>query len=150
MDQEILDKKYRIIEKIGSGAFGEIYKIEKITNKQIYALKAESLNTDQKQVMLFWESKIIKLLKSRDVQSVFNVYFIGQEKSLEGLQIHVMIMDLLGPSLQDLFESNQNRLDLETTLNIGIQIIKIIKDIHSQGILYRDVKPENFLIGNQR
>jgi casein kinase 1 len=59
-------------------------------------------------------------------------------------------MDLLGPSLQDLFESNQNRLDLETTLNIGIQIIKIIKDIHSQGILYRDVKPENFLIGNQR
>ena len=61
-----------------------------------------------------------------------------------------MIMDLLGPSLQDLFESNQNRFDLETTLNIGIQIIKIIKDIHSQGILYRDVKPENFLIGNQR
>ena len=60
-----------------------------------------------------------------------------------------MIMDLLGPSLQDLFESNQNRLDLETTLNIGIQIIKIIKDIHSHGI-YRDVKPENFLIGNHR
>lgn len=61
-----------------------------------------------------------------------------------------MVMDLLGPSLQDLFESNNNRLDLETTLNIGIQIIKIIKDIHSQGILYRDIKPENFLIGNQR
>jgi casein kinase 1 len=61
-----------------------------------------------------------------------------------------MVMDLLGPSLQDLFESNNNRLDLETTLNIGIQIIKIIKDIHSQGILYRDIKPENFLIGNHR
>jgi len=85
VDQEILDKKYRIIAKIGSGAFGEIYKIEKTSNKQIFALKAESLNTDQKQIMLFWESKIIKLLKSRDVQSVFNVYFIGQEKSLEGV-----------------------------------------------------------------
>lgn len=33
VDQEILDRKYRIIEKIGSGAFGEIYKIENTVNK---------------------------------------------------------------------------------------------------------------------
>jgi serine/threonine protein kinase len=79
-----LDKQYRVLEKIGSGAFGEIYKIENVNSKQIYAVKAEGQNVDKKQMMLFWESKIIKLLKSKDMQSVFNVHFIGHEKSLEG------------------------------------------------------------------
>ncbi len=56
-------------------------------------------------------------------------------------------MDLKGPDLGHIHSRNNGMFDLETTLNIGIQMIGILRDVHGEGILYRDVKPENMLIG---
>ena len=75
------------------------------------------------------------------------MYFVGQERSANGKVFHVMVMDLLGKNLQELLTLNGQPFDLETVLNIGIQLVQIIKDVHSQGLLYRDIKPENLLIG---
>jgi len=61
--------------------------------------------------------------------------------------MNVMIMDLQGPSLAHIFSKSNCQFDLETVLNIGIQAVEILKDVHAEGIIYRDVKPENMLIG---
>lgn len=56
-------------------------------------------------------------------------------------------MDLYGPNLATLLSEHNGKFDLQTTLNIGLQILDILKSIHSSGLIYRDVKPENFVIG---
>ncbi len=58
-----------------------------------------------------------------------------------------MLMDLLGSSLEDLFNDNGKRLSLKTVLQIGEQMVDRIELVHEKNILHRDIKPDNFLMG---
>ena len=107
---KILDTRYTVVDLVGKGAFGELYIVEKAVTKERFALKAERPIKDQKKIMLFWEGKILKQLK--DKTSVPNVHFVGQERDANGKVFHVLIMDLLGKNLYELFEEHQCKFDL--------------------------------------
>lgn len=62
---------------------------------------------------------------------------------------NALIMELLGPDLDDLFISCRSSFTYKTTLMIAMQTIKLIKHVHEKGIIYRDIKPENFCIGTK-
>jgi casein kinase 1 len=72
-----------------------------------------------------------------------NVHWYG----VEG-EYNVLVMDLLGPCLQDLFDFCGLKFSLKTLLWIAIEFIKRIEIFHSKGYIHRDIKPENFLVGN--
>jgi len=64
------------------------------------------------------------------------IYFYGKYD-----RYHVMIMDLLGPSLEELFQKCNKKFDLKTVVMIGIQIIERLKYMHKKKFIHRDIKP---------
>ena len=58
-----------------------------------------------------------------------------------------MIMDLLGPSLSDVFKYCKNRFTIKTTAMLADSMIDRLQSLHSKNFIHRDVKPENFMIG---
>lgn len=62
----------------------------------------------------------------------------------------MMVMELLGPSLEELFNVCNKKFSLSTGVRVGLQILKLLKYVHSKGVLHRDIKPDNFLIGRKK
>ena len=60
---------------------------------------------------------------------------------------NVLVMDLLGPSLADLFNYCGKKFSLKTTLMLADQMFQRIEQVHLKNIIHRDIKPDNFVMG---
>lgn len=129
---------YKIGKKIGEGSFGIIFEgINLLTNQQV-AVKFEPRKCDAPQ--LRDEYRSYRILNN--VEGVPKAYFFGQE----GVH-NILIIDLLGPSLEDLFDWCGRKFSIKTVLQIAKQMIHRVQLIHEHNLIYRDIKPDNFLIG---
>jgi len=130
--------KFRLGRKIGSGSFGDIYIGTNVQSSDEVAIKLESIKSKHPQ--LLYESKLYKILAGG--VGVPNVHWYGVEGDY-----NVMVIDLLGPSLEDLFSFCNRKLSLKTVLMIADQMVNRVEYVHAKNFIHRDIKPDNFLIG---
>ncbi|PVU87987.1 hypothetical protein BB560_006411, partial [Smittium megazygosporum] len=123
---------YRVGKRIGEGSFGVIYEGTNLLTNTPVAIKFEPRKTEVPQ--LKDEYRSYKLLAGTD--GIPEAYYYG----LEGL-FSVLCIDLLGPSLEDMFDLCHRKFSVKTTA--------IIEAVHEHGLVYRDIKPDNFLMGRQ-
>ncbi|KAJ3426696.1 casein kinase 1-like protein [Anaeramoeba flamelloides] len=135
----LVNGKYKIKEKIGYGSFGKIYHCIRLSDNIVFAVKFE---TEKQEGQLEYENKLYCVLK--DHVGVPDVYHFGVHN-----YDHYMIMDLLGPNLESLFNYCDRKFSLKTVLMIADQILCRIQLLHTKCFVYRDIKPENFVIGKK-
>ncbi|XP_004493794.1 casein kinase 1-like protein 10 [Cicer arietinum] len=134
----IIAGKFKLGRKIGSGSFGELYIAVNVQTGEEVAVKLEPVKTKHPQ--LHYESKLYMLLQGGT--GVPHLKWFGVEGDY-----NVMAIDLLGPSLEDLFNYCNRKLTLKTVLMLADQLINRVEYMHSRGFLHRDIKPDNFLMG---
>nr|GEV29131.1 casein kinase 1-like protein 10 [Tanacetum cinerariifolium] len=134
----VIGGKFKLGRKIGSGSFGELFLGVNLQSGEEVAVKLESTKTKHPQ--LHYESKLYMLLQGGT--GVPHLKWFG----VEG-EYNAMVIDLLGPSLEDLFNYCNRKLTLKTVLMLADQLINRVEYMHSRGFLHRDIKPDNFLMG---
>jgi serine/threonine protein kinase len=136
----MINNKYNVLNKIGEGSFGSIYKGENYRTREEVAIKVEPVSGGT--TLLKNESNIYQYLLG--TPGIPNVKWYGKDS-----MNYYMVLPLLGKSLEQLL-TEKKKFSLKLTLKIACQIISLIKSIHDKGLLHRDIKPDNFLFGENR
>lgn len=135
--QTIAGNRFVLSHRIGKGGFGDVYEAQDIWTNQSCAVKLERV--DSRKRYLFNEYSIYKMLNGID--GVCEALWCGTEGPF-----NIIVMPLLGYSLNDIM-SRFKRLSVCTVLKLGLQLVSILEEVHRRGVLHRDIKPGNFLIG---
>ncbi|KAH9993765.1 CK1/CK1/CK1-G protein kinase [Russula vinacea] len=136
--QNIVGVHYRVGKKIGEGSFGVIFEGVNLLNSQSVAIKFEPRKAEAPQ--LRDECRSYRILAG--CQGIPQIYHFGQE----GLH-NILVIDLLGPSLEDLFDMCGRKFTIKTVCLAARQMISRVQTIHEKNLIYRDIKPDNFLVG---
>jgi casein kinase 1 len=129
---------YRVGKKIGEGSFGVIFEGTNLLNSQTVAIKFEPRKAEAPQ--LRDECRSYRILAG--MPGIPQIYHFGQE----GLH-NILVIDLLGPSLEDLFDMCGRKFSIKTVCMAAKQMLTRVQTIHEKNLIYRDIKPDNFLIG---
>lgn len=128
----ILSNKYKMVSILNKGEFGVVYQGENIRHKEKVAIKVEP-NNDKG--LLKHETIVYQYL--RGVNGVPNVKWYGVTKNIKYL-----VLPLYRASISSILHSHN--IDWH---KIGKELLSILGEIHSKGIIHRDIKPTNIMIG---
>lgn len=126
----IISNKYEILEKIGEGTFGKVFKGKNIRSGEKIAIKIQHKDIEN---VLKHEAKIYKHLKN--ISTIPTIRNYGTD-----FGFNYLILDILGSSLSDI------KINQYECTKYMIQSINIIEKVHDAGIIHRDIKPDNFLL----
>lgn len=135
----IIKARWKIVKRIGQGAFGEIHQAKNVITGEIVAVKIERV--DNKKQVLKLEVAVLKRLQ----ECPYVCRFIACGRFAD---YNYIVMELLGSNLSELRRrQSEGRFSMTTTLKLGQQMLNSIEACHDLGYLHRDIKPSNFAMG---
>ncbi|MCC8123494.1 MAG: Stk1 family PASTA domain-containing Ser/Thr kinase [Oscillospiraceae bacterium] len=145
MDQyigKLLDNRYEILEKVGSGGMAVVYKARCHRLNRLVAIKIlkEDLAQDAEFKRRFHdESQAVAMLSHPNIVSVYDVS--------RSADIDYIVMELIdGITLKQYIQKRDGKLSWQEALHFIIQIMKGLSHAHSRGIIHRDIKPHNIMV----
>jgi serine/threonine protein kinase/WD40 repeat protein len=140
---QIITGRFRIIDLIGRGGMGEVYKAEDLRLHRIVALKFLPDDTARHSNALERFQLEAQAASALNHPNICTVYDIGEESGRA-----IIAMEFLdGRSLKDLIAGHP--LPIDRVLEIGIDIAGALDAAHAKGIIHRDIKPDNIFINDR-
>eukprot|EP00760_Papus_ankaliazontas_P035424 PhM_4_TR7789/c0_g1_i1/m.50073/K02218/CSNK1, CKI; casein kinase 1 len=141
-DGKVAQGRFHIKQRLGGGSFGEIYKGIDTWKSREVAIKFELCKAPHAQ--LCYESKVYRVLhhSTHEVVGIPECLWFGVEGDY-----NVMVLELCGPCLEDLYNYCGRAFSLKTVCMIGEQVMHRLEYIHNKHFIHRDIKPENFCMG---
>ena len=136
-ENKIIFKKFKPLKEIGIGTFGKVYSAIRLEDKKVFAMKTEKKTPYNN--ILEPEAYYLLILKGLGIPQLISY---GQTQ-----KYNILIETLLDKSLFDMFIRPKKPCNITDVCLIALQLIERLEFIHSKDIVYRDVKPENFMIG---
>ena len=140
LQNKLLFKKFHPIKPIGKGTFSTVYLCINIKNDSYVVIKAEKRSKNGVE-LLETEAFVLYHLRGFGIPEVLSY---GRTKTH-----NILVLPLLGRNLLDAFIIKNKYVNMNDICSTAIQILDRIEWVHSNNIVYRDIKPENFLLGNK-
>eukprot|EP00268_Persea_americana_P011455 TRINITY_DN1483_c0_g1_i1.p1 TRINITY_DN1483_c0_g1~~TRINITY_DN1483_c0_g1_i1.p1 ORF type:complete len:726 (+),score=130.73 TRINITY_DN1483_c0_g1_i1:352-2529(+) len=140
---------YKIERKLGKGGFGQVF-----VGRRLSGANERTTGSGATEVALKFEHRSSKGCNYGPpyewqvynhlggIHGVPRVHYKGKQGDY-----YIMVMDMLGPSLWDTWNSSSEPMSAEKVACIAAESISILEKMHSKGYVHGDVKPENFLMG---
>lgn len=137
----MINDTFTLGKRLGKGSFGEVYMGRNRFTKKPVAIKLEHIKSKTR--ILEHEYKVYReIFNPNDTSGVVKCHFFGIKDDYS-----ILVMDLLGNSLGDLFDQCGGKFSLKTTLMIADQMLRRLEFMHDKHYIHRDLKPDNMVIG---
>lgn len=136
--------RYTVGECLGSGGFGDVYKVAKVGTTEVYAMKTEAMEVAGRLRRLKMEAEVLSICSRTKHSHFLRLFDRGRT-----VDFKFIVMTFVGPTLDRV----RNKFILgkqfspKTAQRICVQMLEALRDLHSLGYLHRDLKPQNFAIG---
>jgi serine/threonine protein kinase/tetratricopeptide (TPR) repeat protein len=140
----ILADRYEIIEELGKGGMGDVYRVvdKKINEEVALKLLKPEIAADKKTLGRF--SNELKLARQIVHKNVGRMYHLGEDKGT----YYITMEYVSGEDLKSLIR-RMGRIPTEKAISISKQISEGLSEAHSLGVVHRDLKPSNIMIDRQ-
>lgn len=142
---KVLGNRYEILEKIGTGGMGDVYKAHDRKLDRVVAIKIlkREFNDDNNFIRKFKRESLAAASISHP--NIVSIYDVGSEES-EYDKTHYIVMEYIdGKTLKEVI-NEEGRLNEKRALNYCVQIAEALKVAHSKNIVHRDIKSQNIMI----
>uniref|UniRef100_A0A0M3IZQ4 Protein kinase domain-containing protein n=1 Tax=Anisakis simplex TaxID=6269 RepID=A0A0M3IZQ4_ANISI len=139
------NKRWQVIETINQGTYGVVFSVQDVVTKVFGVIKvAKSLANDSGNASAEWEGFILEtMFKRSEVASVVRLLDKGMLADQHGEGMEFVVLEKAGIPVKDyIFEALGPLRNLRAA-KVSLQMLKGIYDLHQQGLLHRDLKPDN-------